>query len=103
VSEKLPALDYDEEALAAFCRRRNIVELAVFGSAARNEMRPDSDVDVMVTFAKDARVSLLKFPEMARELGSVFGRVVDFHEKSPIRNPFVRHTINRDLTVIYAA
>ncbi|RKH84122.1 DNA polymerase subunit beta, partial [Corallococcus praedator] len=46
------------EAIASFCQQRQIVELALFGSVLRNDFRPDSDVDVLVTFASDAKISL---------------------------------------------
>jgi len=42
--------DIDPEALAAVCRRHHIRWLAVFGSQAGGEARPDSDVDVVVDF-----------------------------------------------------
>ena len=43
-----------EPAIAAFCQRWQIVELALFGSVLRADFRPDSDVDVLVTFADNA-------------------------------------------------
>jgi len=36
-----------QERIAAVCRRHRIAELAIFGSAARGEMRPDSDVELL--------------------------------------------------------
>ena len=41
------------EKLQEFCRRWQIVELALFGSALRDDFGPDSDVDVLVTFSKE--------------------------------------------------
>ena len=98
-----PALSVSREAVAAFCRRWKIAELGLFGSAARGEMRPDSDVDVMVTFARDAEWSLWDFAEMQEQLRMLLGREVDVVERGTIRNPFRRHSIMRDLTVVYAA
>jgi predicted nucleotidyltransferase/plasmid stability protein len=51
--EREPALlaNVDRAALADVCRRHHIVWLAVFGSHARGDARPDSDVDVVVDFA----------------------------------------------------
>lgn len=37
--------------ISEICRRYQIVEMSVFGSAARGDMRPDSDVDILVEFA----------------------------------------------------
>jgi len=99
----LSRLNVSAETIASFCRRWKIVEFGVFGSAARDEMRADSDVDVMVQFAPDAKWSLFDIGGMQQHLVEIFGRDVDLVEKGPIANPFKRHTITRDLTVIYAA
>ena len=91
------------ERIADFCRRHGIVELALFGSAARNKLRPESDVDVMATFARDAHWDLYDYAEMRDELEQIFGRPVDLVEKGTISNPYRRRSIIRDLTVVYAA
>ena len=41
-------LAIDKDRIAGFCRRRHITRLAIFGSALRDDFRPDSDVDVLV-------------------------------------------------------
>jgi len=89
--------------LADFCRRRRIVELALFGSILRDDFGPDSDVDVLVTFAPDAPWDLFDLAEMAEELEAIFGRPVDLVEKPGLRNPFRRHAILTTRKVIYAA
>jgi predicted nucleotidyltransferase len=99
----LERLRVSREQLADFCRRWKVLELAVFGSAARDEMRPDSDVDVMVEFAPKAEWSLPDVVGAQLELQELFGREVDLITKGTIENPFRRHSIQRDLTVIYAA
>ena len=60
-----------------FCRRWHIARLEVFGSALRNDFRPDSDVDLVATYAPDARWSLLDRSRMKLELESLLGRDVD--------------------------
>lgn len=42
------------EQIADFCRRRKITELALFGSVLRDDFQPESDIDVLVTFAGEA-------------------------------------------------
>ena len=96
-------IDVPREAIAEFCRRNKIVELAMFGSAARGELRPDSDIDLMVTFAPDAELSLFDFAGMQSELSQILGRDVDLVQRGTVRNPFRRRSIERDLTVVYAA
>ncbi|NBB73455.1 MAG: nucleotidyltransferase [Bacteroidetes bacterium] len=63
--------------LADCCRRWKITELAVFGSALRDDFRPDSDVDLLVQFAPDATWSLFDHVRMERELEEMAEREVD--------------------------
>ena len=65
------------ETLRDFCRRWQIVELALFGSVLRDDFGPDSDVDVLVSFAEGARHSLFELDDMESELKEIFGREVD--------------------------
>jgi hypothetical protein len=65
------------ERLEEFCRRWEIAELRVFGSALREDFRPDSDLDLLVRFAPDADWSLLDHVTMEEELSSIVGRKVD--------------------------
>jgi predicted nucleotidyltransferase len=69
----------------------------------RDDFRPESDVDVMVSFAPEAHVSLWDFVELKDDLEKLIGRSVDLVERGTIVNPFRRHSIQRDLTVVYAA
>ena len=89
--------------VAAYCGRWKIRELAIFGSAARGEMRADSDIDLMVEFAAGETWDLLDLVDMKLELERIVGRPVDLVEKGTIRNPFRLKSIERDLTVVYAA
>jgi predicted nucleotidyltransferase len=98
-----PHLQVTEAQLADFCRRWQITELALFGSVVRDDFRPESDVDVMVTFAPGAHRSLWDVVELKDELTKLFGREVDVMTSKDIRNPFRRRSIERDLTVVYAA
>jgi hypothetical protein len=64
------------ERLDEFCRRWKIAELRVFGSALREDFRPDSDLDLLVRFAPEADWSLLDHVTMD-ELSGIVGRKVD--------------------------
>lgn len=75
-------IDIPLEAIAAFCRRWKITELSLFGSALRDDFRPDSDVDVLVTFEPDVPWTLLDHVEMERELATIVGRQVDLVERA---------------------
>jgi hypothetical protein len=98
-----PKIKIDTIKIADFCRKWKIVELSLFGSILRDEFRPDSDVDVMISLAADAPWSLFEWVEMIEELREIFGRDVDLVEKSGLRNPFRRKEILENRQVIYAA
>ena len=96
-------LRFDSERIAAFCRRWKIAEFSLFGSILRDDFRPESDIDVLVSFEPDVPWSLFDWIAMIEELKSIFGREVDVVEKSGLRNPFRRHHILHHRKVIYAA
>jgi predicted nucleotidyltransferase len=89
--------------IADFCRRWKIVEFSLFGSVLREDFRPDSDVDVLVSFCPDIPWSLFDWIDMIDELKAMFGCEVALVEKSGLRNPFRRHSILSTRQVIYAA
>lgn len=95
-----------EALIAAFCERWKISELALFGSAVRGDFRPDSDVDVLVTFAPDAAWSLFDQVDMQDELADILGRPVDLVSRRGIersRNASRRRAILESARVVHAA
>jgi uncharacterized protein len=70
-------LDIDELQLQRFCHRWGIKALELFGSVLRDDYGPDSDVDVLVTFDRDVRWSLLDHQAMEDQLSRMLGRPVD--------------------------
>lgn len=98
-----PKVRIEKDKIAQFCRRWKIREFALFGSILRDDFRPDSDVDVLVTFTADAGWSYWEFPDMQDELEGMFGRRVELLEKETLRNPYRRHQILNNLEVVYAA
>jgi predicted nucleotidyltransferase len=86
----------DRDQLRAFCARWQVAEVALFGSVLRDDFGPDSDVDVMVTFAPDAPWTLTRWLAMQRELEAIFQRHVDLVERAAIEhsdNRFRKHEI----------
>lgn len=98
-----PNIDVPEEKIAVFCRKWRIKEFALFGSVLRDDFRPDSDIDVLVTFEDDAGWSLWDLVDIQDELKELFGREVDLVEKRALRNPFRKREILSTHEVIYAA
>ena len=90
--------------LEALCRKYGIAKLSLFGSASRNELTPESDVDLMVEFSPDSRASLFDIAVMQEEFSAALGgRKVDIATPEILRNPFRRGSIVRDLKSIYEA
>lgn len=71
------AFEIDNARLAAFCTRWHIREIDLFGSVLRSDFRPDSDVDILVTYEPDAKITLFDEARIEEELGALFGRSVD--------------------------
>ncbi len=94
-------LEIPYEKITALCKRHQIVEMSIFGSAARGEMRPDSDIDVLVEFEPDA-VYGWEYFGLEQELAEVFGRRVDLATKRWLK-PKVRAEVLREARVVYAA
>ena len=99
-------LGISQEQLEQFCWRWKIGRLAVFGSAAEGTLRPDSDIDLLVTFVPDADWTMFDHYAMEDELTRMFGRDVDLVsiralEENP--NPAYRREIEATARQIYAA
>ncbi|MCI0409887.1 MAG: nucleotidyltransferase family protein [Acidobacteria bacterium] len=74
-------VDVPTDRIAAFCRKWQITELALFGSVLREDFRPDSDLDVLAAFGPGARHGLFDLIQMEKELEGLFGRKVDLVDK----------------------
>jgi len=98
-----PPIEVPDEVIESFCRKWKIGELALFGSVLREDFTSDSDIDVLATFAPDAKWSLFDHARMREELSSLLGRKADVVETAGLRNPFRRREILATRRVIYAA
>jgi|FLYL01.1.fsa_nt_gi predicted nucleotidyltransferase/uncharacterized protein with HEPN domain len=87
--------------IEAYCHRWYITEFALFGSVLRDDFRPDSDVDVLVTFAPDYQRTLSDIVRAQQELEELLGRDVDLTQKNNLANPFSRAEILRTHRIIY--
>lgn len=99
-------IDWPQQAIADFCDRWQIAELALFGSVLRADFRPDSDLDLLATFAPTARWGLLAHARMERELSQLFNRPVDLVEKAAIEaspNWLRRREILESSQTVYVA
>lgn len=77
-------------------------ELALFGSAARGDMRPDSDIDLLVEFLPQAEIGLIDYAGLMLDLGSLLGRKVDLVSKRGLK-PLIRPFVLGEARTLYAA
>jgi len=87
--------------LERICRHWGVRRFELFGSAARNDFTPTSDLDFLVEF--DSEASLEGYLGLRDELEALFGRSVDLVMPTAIRNPYIRAAIERDRQLVYAA
>ena len=99
-------LELPKKQIIAFCKKWNITELALFGSILRDDFKPESDIDFLVTFTPEADWSLLDHIKMEMELEKILGRKVDIVTKRSIeysQNPIRKKAILESAKVFYAA
>jgi predicted nucleotidyltransferase len=102
---RLAELSIDHDELVTLCQRYGIARLEVFGSFARGEARPDSDVDVLVTFVP-GRVVGMDFFLLPAALAGIFHREVDVLTRRTVENdanPVFRQSVLSHTEVIYDA
>ena len=96
----------DETRLVAFCDRWRVASLELFGSVMRDDFRPDSDVDVLVSFQPDANWGLLDHAAMEEELATLLGRRVDLLSRRAVErsaNPIRRASILESAVPLFVA
>ncbi|MGL5080904.1 MAG: nucleotidyltransferase family protein [Microcoleaceae cyanobacterium] len=88
--------------IAEFCQRWHIIEFALFGSVLRDDFRLDSDIDILVTFSPDHRLTWDDWTNMQAAIEALFNRKVDLVSKEYLKNPYRRYEILNTCQVIYA-
>jgi predicted nucleotidyltransferase len=88
------------EKIAEYFKTQPVLKAWLFGSFARGEETADSDVDILVEYDKNARISLLTISHMMGELEDLLGRKVDLAEEGTLR-PAAQLTANQDKRLIY--
>ena len=99
----MTALAIDRKELSLLCRQWRVKRLDVFGSVLRPDFRPDSDVDVLVSFEDSAGWDLFDLVEFREELERIFGCKVDLVEEQALVNPIRRKAILEAKVVLYKA
>ncbi|MBI5816227.1 MAG: nucleotidyltransferase family protein [Nitrospinae bacterium] len=92
--------------ISGFCKRRDIKELAIFGSSVSGDFGPQSDVDILATFGTGSSWTFFDFVAMQDELEDLFGRKVDLASRKGLKsskNHIRRQAILSTARVLYAA
>src|SRR5258708_10707505 len=92
----------DETKLADLCRQYRVRELSLFGSVARGETSPDSDIDMLVEFLPEAEIDLVDYAGLMLKLSHLLGRKVDLVSKSGLK-PLIRASVLEEARLLYAA
>ena len=93
------------EDIARFCRRWQIREFALFGSALRDDFHPESDIDVLITYAPTSEWGLFDHVQMRNELSALLGRKIDLVTRRALeqtRNQILRDRILKTAHVIFS-
>ena len=102
---KLSIVDLSVDTIKVFCQKWQITEFALFGSVLRDDFRPDSDLDVLVSFFPQAPWTILDLVTMQQELQQIVRRDVDLIEKRVIEKSenWIRRTeILNTAQVVYS-
>ena len=75
------------------------IKIGIFGSYARNEYRPDSDLDILIDL--NTAISLFQLVRIERELSELLGVKVDLVSEGAIKNKKLRNYIEADLKIIF--
>jgi len=94
--------EVDAAQLAAVCRQYQVRELSLFGLAAGGQMRPDSDIDLLVEFLPDAQIDLVDSAGLMLDLSRLLGRKVDLVSKNGLKS-LIRDSVLEEARLVYAA
>jgi uncharacterized protein len=100
--ELAPGVTIDDAVLEAFCKTNGVRRLGLFGSALRGELRPDSDIDLLVEFEPGRVPGLLHLAGLELELAELLGREVDLRTPGDLSR-HIRDAVSAGARVLYAA
>lgn len=86
--------------ITEYFKTQPVLKAWLFGSFARGEATPDSDVDILVEFDHSSPIGLFAYARMWRELEERLGRQVDLVEEGTLL-PFAVESANRDKKLVY--
>ncbi|MHA1293872.1 MAG: nucleotidyltransferase family protein [Promethearchaeota archaeon] len=76
------------------CKKYKIKKIGIFGSYLRGDAKKESDLDILVEFEPEARISLLEFVELELHIGDILGIKIDLVEKSALKPRIGKHILD---------
>ncbi len=101
-----PSISRHSNEIVALCKKHGVLRLEIFGSAARgiDFDEAKSDVDLIAKFDyQNRRQTFVEYQDFIDDLEKVVGRRVDLSEDVPIKNPFLKESINKSRELLYEA
>ena len=100
----IPSIEAKRDALAELCLQYQVRSLEIFGSAATDEQRDDSDLDFLVDFRPTDSMSLAdQYFGLLEALETLFHRKVDLLTRRSLRNPYFVESVEKTRQLLYAA
>ncbi len=99
--KELVCVDLPRDKIREYCATQPIRRLFVFGSAARNELTPESDIDLLVEYLPDAKIGLFSMARHMREFTEICGRDVDLCTPGGL-SKYIREEVIESAELIYA-
>jgi len=97
-------LNLKTEQLHKLCKKFNVKELYLFGSAASGNFTEDSDLDFIVNFDRQGYEGAFdQFIDFKQKLEQIYGRPVDLYHHKKFRNPIFQQQVERSKELLYAA
>jgi len=91
-----------QNALNKICQDYKVKSLFAFGSLVRNEMKPDSDIDLLVDIAEqDPFLYTDCYFELKKQFEILFGRTIDLLELKSVKNPYLKKEIDNTKVLLY--
>jgi predicted nucleotidyltransferase len=91
--------------MIAACKQHHVQTLSLFGSAAKNTLDEDSDIDLLVAFSDE--IDVLDYADnyfsLLDRLQSILNRKVDLVSRKSLKNPILKEDVYRSKVDLYAA
>ena len=95
-------LHLEPSEVESVCKRFNVIELSIFGSAIREDFNTKSDVDLLVTYMPKSKITLFDEADLENEFSQLFKREIDIVDIRGLRNPIRKEVILSTCEIMYA-